>query len=145
MTSAAIKLAEAVAVNFHAGAMYGTQPYISHVEAVVGQVQRIFGTEDDRLVVIAWLHDVVEDTPVTLATIQQLFGEDITDAVDALTFRQGTETKAEYILRVCKNPLAHRVKVADSTCNMYESLAQQDWKRVGKYSEYLQVLTRELK
>lgn len=73
---------------------------------------------------VAVLHDVVEDTAVTLAQIHDRFGSLIGDAVDALS-RRGylpdevgaewiwEETYKEYIMRCCQNSLARTVKRFD--------------------------------
>jgi (p)ppGpp synthase/HD superfamily hydrolase len=48
---------------------------------------------------VAVLHDVVEDTPVTLEKVRYVFGAEIGDAVDALTRREdidGCGTKEMY-------------------------------------------------
>jgi hypothetical protein len=62
--------------------------------------------------IVAVLHDVVEDTPVGLDVIQRLFGDEIADAVDAISHRKG-EPRSEYYARVKANPIALVVKYAD--------------------------------
>lgn len=42
-------------------------------------------TDDEAMICAAWLHDVVEDTPVTIEEIQAEFGEDIAQLVADLT------------------------------------------------------------
>lgn len=82
-------------------------PYIEHPERVAARVKG-----DDVLEAIAWLHDVVEDTTVSLADLQELFPLGVTEAVDAITKRAG-ESRLEYYARVRSNPLALKVKTAD--------------------------------
>ena len=62
---------------------YTDEPYIVHPEAVVATIIAIGG--DDNMIAAAWLHDVVEDTPVTVAQILEEFGTDVADLVDDLT------------------------------------------------------------
>lgn len=62
---------------------YTDAPYWTHPEEVAGIVQRVGGTE--AMIAAAWLHDVVEDTPVTLETIRQQFGDAVSRLVDDLT------------------------------------------------------------
>src|SRR5690606_11747524 len=71
---------------------------------------------DDNAVATAWLHDVVEDTPVTLADLEESFPAEVTIAVDALTRRPG-EDPADYYARVRAVPLALAVKLADLADN----------------------------
>ncbi len=62
---------------------YTGEPYIVHPEAVAALVAEAGG--DDAMVAAAWLHDVVEDTEVSLATLRDLFGDDVADLVFWLT------------------------------------------------------------
>ncbi|MEM7058552.1 MAG: HD domain-containing protein [Pseudomonadota bacterium] len=86
------------------------QPYMAHVVRVASRV----APEDAQIV--ALLHDVVEDTQVTLDTIRDVFGTFIADAVDAITRRDG-EGHDAYLDRVAANPLAKAVKIADLNDN----------------------------
>lgn len=67
--------------------------------------------------VAAVLHDVVEDTDVTLDNIYEEFGEFVCNAVDALTHREG-EPYFDYIKRVKKDKIARVVKLYDLRDNM---------------------------
>lgn len=79
--------------------------------------------------VVAVLHDVVEDTGVTLSEILARFGPDIAIAIDALTRRDG-EVYFDYITRVGRHPLAKQVKIADLKDHL-------DPARIGMISESL--------
>lgn len=58
------------------------QPYIEHVNRVWWDVP----DDDDEAQAAAWLHDVVEDTELSLVDLQTLgFSEVVIDAVDLLT------------------------------------------------------------
>lgn len=62
---------------------YSGQPYEEHlrrVAMIVGEV-----TEDPETIAAAWLHDVVEDTPVTIEEVERTFGPGVRTLVDALT------------------------------------------------------------
>ena len=67
---------------------------------------------------VALLHDVVEDSDVTLEQLrEQGFAESVVAAVDCLT-RRPTETYEAFIHRVALNPLAARVQqVLDDEIN----------------------------
>lgn len=82
--------------------------YIDHPERVVGYLQA--EGCDDEVVIVGWLHDVVEDTDRTLDDIQLHFGREIRDGVDAITRRYG-EDSSEYYTRVAQNRLALEVKL----------------------------------
>jgi (p)ppGpp synthase/HD superfamily hydrolase len=88
-------------------------PYILHPARVAATVAA-HGPEAQT---VAWLHDVVEDTEVTLAEIEAGFGPVIAAAVDAITERKGEETYLAYVARCAQNPLAAIVKKADIADN----------------------------
>ena len=72
----------------HSGQVHGTRPFIFHLTEVVDTLHE-FGHQDDDLTAAAWLHDVVEDTDVTIEEIYREFGQRIGDLVDALTDGDG--------------------------------------------------------
>ncbi|MGI8429997.1 MAG: hypothetical protein ACR2OB_12015 [Solirubrobacteraceae bacterium] len=89
-------------------------PYIDHVTRVANLVT----TPDEKIV--AALHDVVEDTPMSIADLKQAgCPRRIWTAVDALT-RRGDEDYDAYIHRLAANGLAQRVKAADLFDNLNE-------------------------
>jgi len=76
---------------------------------------RLSGT-DQRVAAI--LHDVVEDTSVTLANLGEAgFSAAVVNAVDALTKRHG-ETRLAAAARAKADPIALSVKLADNAENM---------------------------
>ncbi len=84
-----ITAAQQVASDAHAGQTdKAGRPYLDHPRRVAAHVA---GTTDDPdAVAAAWLHDVVEDTAITLDQLRALgFPETVIDAVDALTRRPG--------------------------------------------------------
>ena len=62
---------------------YTGEPYWKHPEAVAAIVRTV--PHDDDMVDAAYLHDVVEDTPCTLLTIENEFGAVVADYVWWLT------------------------------------------------------------
>lgn len=106
------EVAEAMARTAHAGQVdKAGQPYITHPARVANRV-----AGDEHAVAVAWLHDVVEDTPVTLTELAAQFPPQVVAAVDAITKRAG-ETRDDYYERVRAVPLAQRVKRADLADN----------------------------
>lgn len=62
---------------------YTNEPYIVHPQAVAEIVATV--TEDESILAAAWLHDVVEDTPIESVEIAKAFGPDIARLVADLT------------------------------------------------------------
>ncbi|EAQ02321.1 probable GTP pyrophosphokinase [Pseudooceanicola batsensis HTCC2597] len=85
-------------------------PYIGHVARVAASIPD--GPDAETAQVVALLHDVVEDTDVTLETIEREFGPGIAATVDALTHRED-EPPEDYHARIKADPLAITVKCAD--------------------------------
>ena len=59
------------------------EPYIIHPILVASIVANI--TEDESMVMAALLHDVVEDTPVTIEEVKERYGDDVAHLVGGLT------------------------------------------------------------
>jgi len=62
---------------------YTNDPYWTHPQEVASIVSSVPHTEE--MIAAAWLHDVVEDTKVTIETIRLEFGDTIADLVSWLT------------------------------------------------------------
>jgi (p)ppGpp synthase/HD superfamily hydrolase len=63
------------------------------------------------------LHDVVEDTPVKLQEIEEKFGKEVADIVDAVSQRP-EEMYFDYVRRAAQHPMGRIVKLADLFDNM---------------------------
>ncbi|HEV7651288.1 MAG TPA: HD domain-containing protein [Actinophytocola sp.] len=88
------------------------RPYIAHPLRVMGRLK----DEHERMAAV--LHDVVEDTDVTLDDLTAVgCPPDVLEAVAALSKRPG-EAQEDYLARVLANPLALIVKRADIADNM---------------------------
>jgi len=108
-----VQVAQAMATSAHQGQVdKAGLAYIEHPARVVGHLVEPSREE----AIVAWLHDVVEDTPICLADIQASFGSQVADAVDAMTHRAG-ELSGDYYARVNSNPIALKVKAADLADN----------------------------
>lgn len=118
-----IKLAELVATAAHSGQTRSDgSPYITHPCRVAANVE-------DRLKPIAWLHDVVEDTNVTLAQLRKMkFPEYIINAVDLLTHRR-EHTNVQYWTEIAKNADATAVKLVDIRDNLSDSPTEYQQKK----------------
>lgn len=111
-TTPLVQLAQAIAVRAHTGQVdKNVRPYIGHPARVA---ERVGG--DDGAQIVAWLHDVVEDTEVSLEDLRRQFPDFVVDAVDAMSKRTG-EPLDDYYARVRADPIARAVKLADIADN----------------------------
>lgn len=118
--------AEALARQAHAGQTRPNrrrQPVSEHLAEVAAMVAAEGGSPTQ--VAAAWLHDVVEDTPVTLAQVEAGFGGEVARLVDWLTDPTDwaglplAERKALQAARLAQAPEAVRlVKLADQLSNL---------------------------
>ena len=128
-----------IAKSAHSGQLdKGGNPYFLHPLAVSEKVE----AENEKIV--ALLHDVIEDTDITLDYLrEQGFSEEILAGVDRLTKREGVSYE-EYIEAVRKNPLALKVKIADmlhnSDLSRIPNPTEKDRKRIEKYKEKIALL-----
>ena len=129
---ATIEQAIELAVKHHKGQVdKAGQPYILHPLRLMQNMKN----EIDQIVAV--LHDIVEDTPVTLEELKERgFSLDIVNAVDCLTKREN-ESYNQFIDRVCEDAIASRVKLADLEDNMDLSrlaeIKEEDRARLEKY------------
>jgi len=121
----------------------GGHPYIGHLVRVWESIEneRRQKCEDnkstlslfyDKACVVAVLHDIVEDTDITLDDLKEKgFDDEIVVAVDAITRREDETKYFDFIERVKKNDIARIVKIYDLEDNM-------DIKRLNKFGDYEQ-------
>lgn len=92
------------------------------------------------LKIIALLHDVVEDSNITLEQLSKYFNNDIIESVDAIT-RKPNEKYFDYIKRVHLNNNAKLVKIADLKQNLdiskIKNPTKYDISRCKKYKKAL--------
>lgn len=108
-----IEQAKQVAIAAHKGQQRrgGGDYFTDHVEKVALAVP-------DQQKPIAYLHDVVEDTEVTLEDIKAAgFPQYVLDAVDLLTHKNN-EPNISYWTRIAANKDAAIVKIADMKNNL---------------------------
>jgi len=119
--------------------------YVSHPLEVATIVARDIGL-DDISVAAALLHDVVEDTEVTLDFIRQSFGETMADIIDGLTKISGVfssrklgqaENVRKLMLSMATDLRVILVKFADRLHNMRTIEALPKKKQLNKASETL--------
>jgi (p)ppGpp synthase/HD superfamily hydrolase len=117
--------AEQLARTAHQGQFrkYTGEPYIVHPEAVANIVASV--TDDSVMLAAAWLHDVVEDTSVTIDMIEAGFGPEIASVVaDVTNITKKSDGNRQYRKGIEKQHLAgasqkaKTVKLADILHNV---------------------------
>ena len=108
------------------------KPYILH------PLRLMFRFQSETEMIVAVLHDVVEDHPDwDLARLRQEgFSEEIVQAIDHVTRRED-ETYEAFVERTAGNGIALRVKLADLEDNMdirrLNTLTAKDHDRIARY------------
>ena len=133
------ELALQIAQKAHAGQVdKAGKDYILHPITVASYM------DTDIEKTIAYLHDVLEDTDVTVDALRKIFPNEIVDTLITLTHRKD-ESYFEYIQRVSKSKLAKKVKVADLLHNLditrIKEPTKQDYERLEKYKKSILYLT----
>lgn len=135
-----VKKAYEIARNAHFGQKdKAGVDYIKHPETVANLVQ----TDEHKIV--AYLHDVVEDTALTLDDLMRHgFPNRIISAVDTLTKKNG-QSYQSYLELVKRNDLAKVVKLADlqhnSDLSRLKTVEPKDVERQEKYRRAIKFLS----
>jgi len=105
---ALLEHAIAIAEKHHAGQVdKAGRPYMEHPL----RVMKAMSNDAERIVAI--LHDVIEDTDLTLDQLAaEGFPGYILEALDSVT-RRDDETYEAFVARAARNPIGRRVKYAD--------------------------------
>lgn len=102
-----IEKAKELAAEKHKDQSYGKGPYTDHLNHVYSVLIR-FGynpaIEDNRehqklsedLTIAAYLHDIVEDTDVSLEDLKKIFGKRVAKLVDGVTNEPGKNRKERH-------------------------------------------------
>jgi (p)ppGpp synthase/HD superfamily hydrolase len=89
-------------------------PYIGHPERVAANFDPVRESEE---ACAAWLHDVLEDTPLTAADLADAgFSPEVVEAIVLLT-RRPEVPEALYYEKIRENAIARAVKLADIADN----------------------------
>ena len=113
-------------------------PYVFHPFHLAEQMN------DEKTTVVALLHDVVEDTDITLDDIRHMgFDDDVVSAIAVMTHADGVPYM-EYVAQIKKNPIARIVKLADlrhnSDITRLDAVTPRDEKRLKKYAAAIALL-----
>lgn len=114
------------------------EDYIKHPEKVASFVE----TDEEKAV--AYLHDVIEDTELTLEDLHEYeFSKEVIEAVDIITKKKGEDYQS-YLNSVKKNKLARAVKLADlrhnSDLTRLTKVTEKDIERKEKYQRAIDFL-----
>lgn len=111
LTNKALRLAYAA---HHGQTDKSGQPYIFHPYHLAEQMT------DEISTCAALLHDVVEDTAVTIEELEREFPKEVTGVLRLLTHEKGTDY-FDYVRAIKGNPVAVKVKLADLAHNSDET------------------------
>ncbi len=147
-----------LAKSAHKGQMYGCVPYTDHLSAVNKKCYELYKdklSEDDMYFVasLAWLHDAFEDTDLTNEQVENKMGHfppngwvrttELIQAMRAISKRD-SDSRSDYLKICMMNRFAHMVKIADTLCNLECSLKSMETRRINKYTNQLNKLTKAL-
>lgn len=142
-TGTLLEEAIALAVRAHAGQIDKSgQPYILHPLRLMLQM------DSEEEMITAVLHDVIEDTTVSLDDLRSLgLPESVISALELLTRDTAGTGYDKYVAAIKANPLASRVKLADLAHNMDVRrlplpLSARDWGRMEKYRRAWELLSK---
>lgn len=134
-----------IAVRAHGSALdKAGRPYILHPLTVMNRLMHL----GDVYATVGILHDVTEDTDVTLGDLgNEGFPTEVLDALALLHHWKGVSYDT-YIKALATNEIATRVKLADLTHNSdltrLKGLTEKDFRRMEKYSRAFVFLTETL-
>ena len=116
-------------------------PYVFHPFHLAEQMT------DEYTTVVALLHDIVEDTDMTLDRLRELGIPEVCVEAIALMTHAPDVPYMDYVREIGKNPIAKAVKLADLMHNSDVSRLDEvdEWaeKRNAKYKEAIRILREE--
>lgn len=115
-------------------------PYVFHPFHLAEQM------DDEYSVVVALLHDVVEDGEITLEELRREFPNEIVEAISLMTHDVNVDY-FEYVKAIKMNTLARKVKLADLKHNSDKTrlnvITAKDELRYQKYQKAIEILSIE--
>ena len=113
-------------------------PYVFHPYHLAEQM------EDEDTTVTALLHDVLEDTPLTLEDLRAMgFNERVLEALALMTHDESIPYM-DYVAKLRTNEIARAVKLADlrhnSDMTRLDTVDDRALRRAGKYRQAIALL-----
>ncbi len=118
----------------------GGAPYVFHPYHLARDLY------DECEVIVALLHDVVEDCGISICELEALgFPREATDAIALMTHKEGVPY-FDYVIALSKNPIARRVKMLDllhnmDTTRLGDGCDERALARVEKYKRAYRLLS----
>ena len=143
-----LRRAHATAAKAHEGQIRKTDdPYITHPTTVAYMLAQ-YGL-DAETIAAAFLHDTVEDTPLTIGEVAQTFGKDIADLIDGVTKldrvrysnreRQQAASIRKMVVAMARDVRVLIIKLFDRLHNMRTVYALREEKQIRVARETLDV------
>ena len=115
-------------------------PYVFHPIHLAEQM------ETEETIIVALLHDVVEDCDYTIEDLRKKgFSEAVLEAISLMTHADGVDYM-DYVAEIKKNPIARVVKLADlrhnSDLTRLEVVDEKALKRRNTYQEAIAFLEK---
>lgn len=122
-----VKMARNFAIQAHGDQKYGDDPYIRHLD----DVAMLAASYGHLAIVVAYLHDVIEDTDKTAGDIRAHFGSIVTASVLTCTDKPGRnrrerKARTNEKLSDSMNTTALIVKACDRLANVRECVRTND-------------------
>lgn len=137
-------------------------PYITHPIDLINRLAYIGEVKDEEILMAAALHDVLEETDITLEVIEEKFGARVAKTVQELTREEPAEKDAKSLsedaLRKLRNkllldgvkkmgPEARVVKLADRLSNLVAAEKTRSGEKLERYRaqsrEILRIIPRD--
>ncbi len=123
------------------------EPYIVHPMEVAIILAGL--KMDETTIIAALLHDVVEDTPINLDKVKELFGQEVATLVDGVTKisslkkqtkqKEQAETLRKMLLATIQDARVIIIKLADKLHNMRTIMFQPEYKQKYIAQEVLDI------
>lgn len=121
--------------------------YFTHLEAVAYLAEKAFEYDSsfdlERAVILAYLHDSIEDTSIDFIDIMKSFGVEIASDVSALTKDKSLPKKEQIIDSLGRILNSSReamvVKLADRIANLQQTIFLIDNKWTKEYKRYYKI------
>lgn len=120
-------------------------PFITHVERVVDSIKDEHNNEN--LVIIAYLHDIIDDGGFSLSDLRMFFPDNIWSAVYHLSHNK-TLSREDYFNQIIENHDAIIVKIADINDNLMmirkSNISDKDYQKIIKCNREIAYLNSRL-